>query len=354
MITYLQNLGSKITDFTSTSVVYQIFCAIASVIDQLSFSITTAQNQATVTTATGSGLDNKGADLGVPRKQATAAVWNFTFHKNVSSANTYTIPAGTVITTISAAGQSPITFATNTTVTLAAGTLLVQVLATCQQVGSTGNIAAATQLLIGSGVPGIDGVSLDSLTGGTYGADVESDDDYRARLLAAPASKAQGTIAWYLSTAESVTGVQSATVNPDGRGAGTVDVYIVGTGNAIPSSSLISSVQATIDAGRIITDDAKVFAPTATTITETITVKVASTYTPSNVATAVQTALVNYINNLGIGGGSAGVLYQSQLIAQALAVPGVLNAITAATDVTFTTFQLPQASNASITISASY
>lgn len=355
MITYLQTAGSKLTDFTPTSILGQILSAIASVIDQIYFSIQQAQNQAYISTATGTGLDSKGKDLGVPRKQATPAVWYFTFIKNQASSQQISIPQGTAITTIPAPGQSPITFKTNAASYLPAGTLNVVVAATCQTTGSIGNLAPNTPLLIGSATPGIDGVQLQNLNNGTYGTDIETDTAYRARLLAALASKAQGTVTWYQQTALSVVGVSAVKVVPQGRGAGTVDIYIVGTNNALPSASLITSVQAVIDAGRVITDDAKVFAPTAYTANETLTIKVAAGYDLTQTSMLVQTAITNYINGLGIGGGTLGALYQSQVNAVALSISGVVNILIPATpqpDITFSAFQLPQAGT--VTINSSY
>jgi uncharacterized phage protein gp47/JayE len=354
MILFFQNAGSKLSDFTPTSILGQILSAIASVIDEIYFSIQNAQNQAYVTTATDVGLDNKGADLSVPRKQATAAQWYFTFGKNQASYQQISIPAGTVVTTLPQAGVDSVTFTTDVNTSLPIGTQTVVVSATCQTVGSVGNISANTPLLIGSAVPGIDTVQLTSLTNGTYGTDIESDDAYRARLLAAPASKAQGTIPWYQGTALGVTGVSSVKVVPQSRGAGTVDLYIVGTNNAIPSTALISQVQTAIDNGRIITDDAKVFAPTTYTVDEIINIKVAAEYDLNQTATNVQTAITNYINGLGIGGGTIGALYQAKVNAVALGVVGVINILPPATpqsDITFTAYQLPQAGT--ITVNAS-
>jgi uncharacterized phage protein gp47/JayE len=349
MIFYLQTIGSKLTDFTPTSIIGQILSAVASVIDEIYFAIGNAQNQAYITSATGSGLDAKGADLGITRKQATPANWNFTFVRNVVSAQQITIPQGTVITTIPVPGQAPITFATDSTTYLTTGTLSVNMTATCQTAGSIGNIAPNTLLVIGSSVPGIDGVQLTSLANGTYGSDTEIDDSYRQRLLAALSSKAQGTLAWYQQTVLSIPGIQTAKVVPQNRGAGTVDIFIVGTNNSLPSAALITQVQSVIDAGRIITDDAKVFAPTPITVNRTINVKLASGYDPTATSNLVQTAITNFINNLGIGGGTIGTLYESQLIAVALGVSGVINATSTDADVTFSSFQLPQSGTITVT-----
>jgi uncharacterized phage protein gp47/JayE len=349
MVTYLQNVGSKLSDFTPTSVLGQILSAIASVIDEIYYAISNAQQQAYVQTATDAGLDAKGADVGVLRKQATSAQWYFTFNRNTVSGQQILIPAGTIITTVPSPDQDPITFATDVDSYIGIGTLTVSVSANCQTAGSIGNIAVNTLLLIGSAVPGIDGVQLQSLTNGTYGADTELDDPYRSRILVALASKAQGTVAWYQQTALSVTGVQSAKIVPQGRGTGTVDIYVVGIGNTVPSQTVINNAQAAIDTGRIITDDAKVFAPTLFVVNRTLSVHVDPTYNATTIVGLVQSAVTSYINGITIGGGTVGVLYESQIIKTALAVAGVLNATSSDGDVTFTAYQLPQAGTITVT-----
>lgn len=357
MVTYLQGIGSKITDFTKTSVINQILSSVATVNDSLDYSITVAANNAFVSTADDTGLDKKGLDLNVPRKLATPSIWSFNFVKNQISGMDVNIPQGTIITSIPQPGISPVTFATNVPIVLTAGQMTVAALATCQSPGVGGNIAPGTPLVIGSAVPGMDGVTLTTLVGGTVGVDKEATEPYRARLLAAPASKAQGTIAWYTQTALGVTGVNSAKVNPQGRGAGTVDVFVVGVGNSLPSSPLIAAVQAAIDAGRIITDDAQVFAPTAYAVTNALNIKVATGYDLTATATSVKNAVAAYINGLGIGGGNFGALYQSQVAAVALNVPGVLNVPPLATplaDIVFSSFQLPQTTTGDITVTPSY
>jgi hypothetical protein len=63
----------------------------------------------------------------------------------------------------------------------------------------------------------------------------------------------------------------------------------------------------------------------------------------------VQTAITSYLNGLEIGGGSIGVLYESQIIKTTLSVEGVINATSTDTDVVFTAYQLPQAGTITVT-----
>ncbi|MBL0386234.1 baseplate J/gp47 family protein [Tumebacillus sp. ITR2] len=353
MISYLQEKGSKLTDFSPTSVVYQILATVASVTDQIQYSIDKAQNQAYISTATGSGLDAKGQDLGVPRKQPTQAVWVFTFSKKQAPTQDIVIPKGTVVTTLPQPGLAPITFTVDETTFLPIGTLNVTVRATCRTAGSIGNIAVNTPLLIGSATPGIDSVQLLSTDQGTLGFDIEEDDEYRKRLLLALASKAQGTKTWYEQSALTVEGVQLATVVPFERGPGTVDIYIVGDDNTMPSQELINEVQAVIDVGRIITDDAKVMPPTPRYIDLSCKVQIDEGYAQDATLERVKLSVKNYVAQLGIGGGSTHTLYLSQVIRTVLSVEGVQNVWDVASgdggDILFTSKQLPLVRNLDIT-----
>lgn len=356
MITSIQSglstINKKINDYTSSSIIGVILAAIASVIDELNSAISTAKDQAYLTTATDTDLDNKANDYGITRKAATFAKWTFVATKQSTSTSQITIPAGSLITTVPSPNQDAITFTIDSDKVLPVGSMNVNIPVTCETAGAIGNIATGVQLLWGSSVPGIDGVEFDDPTSGISGVDEETDDELRARALNAFKGLATSTSSWYQSTAESITGVESAKVVPQGRGVGTVDIYIVGQNDTIPDDTLISSVQTAIDAGRIITDDAKVFAPSAYTLDVTMDVYSTSGYDPTTTAASVQTAIMNYINSLGIGGEEAnGTIYLSKLQAIALGVTGISNAPapTAPTsDITFTSDQLPQAGTITI------
>lgn len=350
--TGLAAINKKINDYSSASVIGVILAAVSTVIDELNYAITVAQQQAYLKTATWTNLDNKAADYGIIRKQATYAQWNFVFTKQTPSTQQITIPAGSLVTTVPVPGSNPITFTTTTTSYLPIGSTSVSLPVICQQAGSVGNITTGTLLLLGSAIPGIDGVQFSDATNGVAAIDTETDDQLRARALAAFKGQSISTKAWYLSTAEAVVGVSSAIVVPQGRGAGTVDIYIVGPNNTVPTSTLIATVQTVIDGGRIVTDDAKVFAPSPVTINVTQAIKVLPGYDPVATAALVKTAQTNYINGLGIGGGAAGEIYLSQLQAIALGVTGVANApvpTQPAADTPFQTNQLPQAGTITVT-----
>jgi uncharacterized phage protein gp47/JayE len=91
--------------------------------------------------------------------------------------------------------------------------------------GAAGNCIAGTPLTLGSAPGGINAAGVASAAV-TVGADAETDDDLRTRMLAAYAAPPQGgAMADYVEWALAVPGVTRAWVAPCGGDAGTVTVY---------------------------------------------------------------------------------------------------------------------------------
>ncbi|GMG90263.1 baseplate J/gp47 family protein [Cupriavidus metallidurans] len=103
----------------------------------------------------------------------------------------------------------------------------VQVEATANDTGATGNCIAGTVMSLASPIAGIqsNGSVSSPFTGG---ADVEGNDAYRERVLEAyQESPAGGDEADYIRWTKEVAGVTRAWVTRNGFGAGTVVVYIM-------------------------------------------------------------------------------------------------------------------------------
>jgi uncharacterized phage protein gp47/JayE len=353
MIAYLQNPSNwpdgvpKLTDFTPGSIIYTLLAATSVGVDALGLAIFMCRNAAYISTATGTDLDNKVADYGLTRKAAVAASGTFAFYKNNAAASNIVIPSGSLISTIPDSSGNVVTFATNTDATLIAGTSSINVNATCQAKEAAGNLAAGTNLLVSSAIPGIDGVTLSvSITNGT---DTETDTELSSRGLDAFLALAHGTATSYQQTVLGIAGIESAIVVPQDRGPGTVDIYVGGPHNSIPSSIIVAEAQALITSQKVATDDVAVLTPTIVVVAPTIMVHLAAGYDPIATIAAVQTAEQNYIENLGIGGGILGYVYASQLVAVALAIQGVLNATTTFNDTQILPYQLPQAGVITVT-----
>lgn len=178
--------------------------------------------QSTPWTATGEFLQGWGAMKGVYIKPATQAAGSATFTGQINEP----LPAGALITR----GDGQQYTVTTTGAVGSSGTVTVPISAVADPaglVGAVGNTPTGTLLSLAQSVPGIQaaGSAATSLTGG---ADLEDDEAYRARVLAAYQSTPQGGAQNdYVNWALSVPGVSRAWCAPNGFGVGTVVVYVM-------------------------------------------------------------------------------------------------------------------------------
>lgn len=231
---------------------------------------------------------------GVARKVAAAATGTVTFVVQAGSV----IASGTLVQALD--GVQYQTTADATVVGTSATAPLIAVVA-----AAAGNRAAGQSLSLVSPVIGVQPTATAGLLSG--GADVETDDALRSRLLARIQQPPQGgASADYIAWALGVSGVTRAWVYPQELGVGTVTVRFVrdldGTGAAvIPDSTEVASVQAYIDARRPVTAQVTVVAPVAVPLNFTI-----SGLTPATAAvqTAVQTELQDLLLRESTPGGT--------------------------------------------------
>uniref|UniRef100_UPI0027DF73D8 baseplate J/gp47 family protein n=1 Tax=Neisseria bergeri TaxID=1906581 RepID=UPI0027DF73D8 len=130
--------------------------------------------------ATGLMLDLCGDDVNTPRLEASAARCTVRFTLAASHGEPVVIPQSTQI----AAGATVFQTASEGTLLPPGRTLDLE--AVCTQTGVSGNGFAAGQ--INTLVSPIDGVSAANIEVSAGGADEESDDAYRQRILLAPES----------------------------------------------------------------------------------------------------------------------------------------------------------------------
>jgi len=158
--------------------------------------------------------------------------------------------------------------------TIASGHLDLQIQATV--VGQIGNVKAPDTLTVVSPPTGVN-TSASVMQNIADGADIETDDSYRARLLSReqqpPAGGNQTDYPNFAFSADP--SVRSAFIRRFGRGLGTVDIYIT-TGTTdidtavtegqsivrIPSSTVLNNVQAYYNSHVPLTDCPQVYAPT--------------------------------------------------------------------------------------------
>lgn len=215
-------------------------------------------------TSTVGYLERQAGLYGLSRIAATYATGTAT----ATGTNGTVIPAGTVLQRADGAQ-----YTVNADVTIAGGTATLAL--TAVLAGVAGNAAVATVATFVSPIAGITATATVA-TAIAAGADVETDDALRTRLLARMKQAPHGGNALdYVTWALEVAGVTRAWAYPLELGAGTVTVRFVrdndGSGSAIiPSGGEVTDVQAYVDARRPVTAAVTVVAPIADTLNFTI------------------------------------------------------------------------------------
>jgi len=202
--------------------------------------------------------------------------------------------------------------------------VLTQVDAIAVLPGLDGNaVAGSINVLTNAPLQLTSVINPQAFTGGT---DIEDTETYRQRLLDFIQNPDTGSPADIKSWAESVDGVETATVTENKPTAGTVEVSITGPGGTIPSASVISATQATLDAQSYANITINVVTFTQLSTPVTVSVKVDPAFTLAGVTPSVQSAISNYINNLQV----AETLMVAGIVDSVFGLQGIL-------DVTVTT-----------------
>lgn len=179
----------------------------------------------------GQFLDYHANDRGMVRRMATAAVGQLT----ITGAAGTVIPAGSLFSTASINGSSPVDYETLKGVTIPnSGTVTVDV--QCTQGGVIGNTGANTVVLVASRLNGLKSVTNpEPLTGGT---DEEDDESLIVRISEFDQSQSDnyvGSVADFKRWATSVDGVGNATVISAQDTTGLVTIIIT-DGNGAPAT----------------------------------------------------------------------------------------------------------------------
>lgn len=218
--------------------------------------------QVIIDTADGDILERHASIWGVERKAASPAVGNIT----VTGTNGAIIPADSAL-----ARSDGAQYTTDAEATISGGTATIAV--TAVEGGQAGNAAAASSLSFDTPIAGVSTSATVDAGGLTGGADIETDDDLRARLLARIQAPPHGGAQHdYVAWALEVAGVTRAWVYPAELGLGTVTVRFVRDDDAspIPDAAEVLAMQEYIDSVRPVTADVTVAAPIAVPLNFTI------------------------------------------------------------------------------------
>lgn len=212
--------------------------------------------QIIVDTADSEYLSRWASIWGIIRNPATYATGNITFTGSVGSV----IPSGTRVQRVDG-----VEFDTTAELTLVSSS--GSVAAKAVSAGAASNTDVAVSLSVTSPVSGVDSTAVVAAGGLAGGADEESDDSLRVRLVARIQQPPHGGADFdYVAWAKEITGVTRAWCYPLYLGPGTVGVAIVtddAVDGPIADSQVVDDVQDHIDALRPVTADVTVFTPVA-------------------------------------------------------------------------------------------
>lgn len=197
----------------------------------------------------------------------------------------------------------------------------ITVAAASLDVGAEANAAIGTVTVLTSAPSEIVGVT--NPVAFTAGSDPEDTEEYRQRLLQFVRSPGTGSPDDLQVLAESINGVESATVFENVPTNGTTTIRIAGPGGTIPGAPVIAEVQAAMDAYDIanMTIVVDVFIATVQAVTADVTLE--GSFTLGDVTPSVQTAVTDYINSLDVGE----TLYVAGLIDAVFGLAGVADVV---------------------------
>ena len=217
--------------------------------------------------AVGGYLENLGALKSVSRQQAAGAVTTLRYSMTAARASATSIPAGSRVT----AGDG-VYFATDEYAEIPAGSIYVDVKATCLTAGRDGNIYSVGELdTMVDIVTYIDAVANTTIP--TNGRDVESDDDLRERIFLAPdgftTGGTKGAYEYMVRLFDNT--VQDVKVTtPDPR---IVHIIVLLAGGLMPGSQYLSDLYDFVSDSerKMLTDTIEVAAPNESTYNITVT-----------------------------------------------------------------------------------
>lgn len=235
-------------------------------------------------TADGVNLSNHASMRMITRKAATKASGTLSFSIPSALTHNVSIPSGTVCMT-----AKGVSFETTEEGVITPGSRMATVSARAVNAGREGNVVAGTINYMTNAPVGVaECTNLHNFLGG---ADEESDDELRRRVLEAYNTMSNGAnSAWYEKTALTVEGVDVASAVPRARGIGTVDVVIAQNDGA-PSQALIDAVQAKFEELREICVDVQVCAPYVAQLNFDVSLTVKTGYDFDAVKTEVENAI---------------------------------------------------------------
>jgi uncharacterized phage protein gp47/JayE len=248
-------------------------------------------------------------------RRYNGGAWGLTGSLANNTATTFSDTTGTV-------AQTPPATSTAEAITLVATALLV---------GVDYNVAPGTITDISSGPAGL--LSVTNNAAFTGGSDPEDIEAFRQALLQWVRAPQSGSAADLQAWAQSIDGVETATVFPnvDLSGAaapGTVSVRITGTGGSIPPPALVNQVLNELLSHDLANITILVGTFTGHAISVTVTTLRSPGYALTDITPSVQQAISAYINSVPVGG----TVYVAGILDAVFGLAGIQNVTTTFVD----------------------
>ena len=310
MAAAVQAAASQALDLTVGSALRAVLEANASVALWMQWLILQVLQTTRAATSTGPDLDSWMADMTLVRLPAVASVGMVTFSRLTPTATAF-LPVGALVRSADGSQTFAVTAdSTNSAwsaaaggYNLAAGLAALTVPVAAQMAGSAGNMQSGAISLMVTAIPGIDAVTNAAPL--QNGLDAESDAAFRSRFQNFIQSRSRATP---LAIGYAVNSIQqglSYEIQENVDTAGNVRmgnfVVTIDDGSGYPSSSLLATAAAAIEAVRPVGSTFAVQPPTVVTANLSVLLTVPSGTMKPPVIAAVATALQAYIDAIPIG-----------------------------------------------------
>lgn len=200
---------TKITDFTIGSEAYHLADVMASFLLEHREMIDTNYRMSMIHTCEGEFLDNFGDMAGVHRYGSSPSTGTVTFTRlSTDTTDSIIIPDGAQVST-----DDAISFIVDNegeALVLESGATDITANVICEQDGAYTNVLENTITLVMGNLGSL--VSVTNEEAMTGGADIEDDEEYRARILLSPYEVPAGTLAWYENVALSLDSIHDVRV----------------------------------------------------------------------------------------------------------------------------------------------
>lgn len=265
----------------------------------LSGRVETLKAEAFPQTASGGWLDYHAETRGLSRKAAAPSSGTLRLYRDTPSAADISVPEGVVCALRQADGEAELRFVTTAAGVLEAGDASIDLPARADRGGAGTNAAPGAVCVLVTPVQGLSGVTNPAAFSG--GADAETDDQLRARLLRSFASISNGAnAAFYYDFAMSFDGIASANVVPRVSGRGTVGVYLAGEGAPAPSE-LVQEIETQLSQAREINVDVTVESAQAVPVNLTLQIEGTSGVEFESLKAACTQSLTDFFHGLAVG-----------------------------------------------------